>query len=541
MRTATSGTSDHAGSNGWSGVRQGGRRLTQGLRGDAHHLVGDSGRLGRGHGQAHRREDVDVIALGDRAFHPVPVQRREWRSGGDQGTSVGPLVQLRRVRLGPARRVGQRKDDRSVGLAREFTHDGFGECARGGGQADQHTDIDMVDHVGEPGAPGHTPARHPAGRLGEPTLRGGEVGAIIGEQPVHIDDPDALRGSLFGQSLVHHLAPNHVEHTDAGRTGPEHDDLLLRQGAARDLGGTVQRSDRDRGGPLDVVVEGEEFVAVAGKDRQRMCGREVLPLQQHVGQLLAHRGDELIDERVVIVVVDTSVPPSQIPRVIEQFAVVGSHIEHDRQGASGVDTTNERVEGQLSDRDAHAADALIAQAEDPLSIGHHDHVDLTLGPVVQHLVKAVPLGVGHEQSPRPPVDLTETLACLPHCGRVDDRQSLGDVVEQNPVEQSLIAVLQRPKIDVLVQIIAASGEFVPAMLGLLFERLHRRRQQTQQTEAPALVLGEGGALGRQGIEQPGRSPGLIGHRQPPSVGLSREGNDGCRKTILDDPRLFVCA
>jgi hypothetical protein len=48
-------------------------------------------------------------------------------------------------------------------------------------------------------------------------------------------------------------------------------------------GGTVQRPNGDGGGPLDVVIEGKEFVAVASEDRLRMCGREVLPLQQHMG------------------------------------------------------------------------------------------------------------------------------------------------------------------------------------------------------------------------------------------------------------------
>ena len=37
---------------------------------------------------------------------------------------------------------------------------------------------------------------------------------------------------------------------------------------------------------------------------------------------------------------------------------------------------------------AHAADALVAQTEDPLPVGHHYHVDVALGSVAQHLVKA---------------------------------------------------------------------------------------------------------------------------------------------------------
>lgn len=100
------------------------------------------------------------------------------------------------------------------------------------------------------------------------------------------------------------------------------------------------------------------------------------------------------------------------------------------------------------------------------------------------------------------------------------------MVEQNPVEQRLVAVLQRPQVDVFVEIVAARGEFVPAVLGLLLEGLDRRRQQTHQAQSPSLVLGEGGALGGQGIEQPGRPRSSSGIVNVPSVRISREGNEG---------------
>ena len=137
------------------------------------------------------------------------------------------------------------------------------------------------------------------------------------------------------------------------------------------------------------------------------------------------------------------------------------------------------VERELADRDAHPADALVAQAEDALAVGDHDHVDVALGPVAQYLVEPVAVRIGHEESARPAVDLAETLAGFAHGGRVDDRQRLGDVVAQHAIKQCFVAVLQRAQIDVLVEIIVTSGEFVPEMLGLLVEGLHRGRQQTR--------------------------------------------------------------
>ena len=89
------------------------------------------------------------------------------------------------------------------------------------------------------------------------------------------------------------------------------------------------------------------------------------------------------------------------------------------------------------------------------------------GPVAQHLVEAVAVRDRKRTAPRPPVDLAEPLAGLADGRGVDDRQRLGDVVEQHAIEQRLVAVLQRAQVDVLVEIVTASGELVPAVLGLL--------------------------------------------------------------------------
>ena len=188
----------------------------------------------------------------------------------------------------------------------------------------------------------------------------GEIGAILGEQPDDVDDPDPFPRGLFGQPLRHHFPADHVQHADAGRAGAEHHDLLLRKRATGNLRGTVQCTDGDRGGALDVVVEGQQLVAVAGQDRLGVRGGEVLPLQQHVRQLLLHRGDEFVDERVVVVVVDPTVTPAEVLGVVEEFDVVGADVEHDRQGARGVDAADEGVQRELADRDAHPADALVA-------------------------------------------------------------------------------------------------------------------------------------------------------------------------------------
>ena len=103
-------------------------------------------------------------------------------------------------------------------------------------------------------------------------------------------------------------------------------------------------------------------------------------------------------------------------------------------------------------------------------------VDIALRTVADHLGKTVAVGIGNEQSPWPSIDFAEALAGLTNRRRVDDRQSFGDVLAQHTVEQRLVAVLQGAQINVLVQIVPASGEFVPNMFDLLTESLHHSRQ-----------------------------------------------------------------
>ena len=242
-----------------------------------------------------------------------------------------------------------------------------------------------------------------------------------------------------------------------------------------------------------------------------MRGREVLPLQQHVGQLLFHGRDELVDERVVVVVADSPVAPAEVLRMFQQFDVVGAHVEDDRQRASGVDAADQGVQRQLPDRDAHPADALIAEAEDALAVGHDDHVRVAVRAVVDHLGKPVAIGIGHEEAPRPPVDLAEALTGLTDGRRVHDRHGLGDVLAEKSVEQRFVAVLQRSQVDVLVEIVTAGGELVPAVFDLLRKGLLCGRQETKEAVFEALLVGECGALCRQCVEQLRLPLRFVGH------------------------------
>ena len=117
-------------------------------------------------------------------------------------------------------------------------------------------------------------------------------------------------------------------------------------------------------------------VGVAVQDPPRVGGAEVLPVQHRVREQLLARGDVGVDELVVARVADPGVPLAQVHLVVEQFQVVGAHVQHHRQHPRRVDPGRRGVDRELADRDLDAADALVADPEDALGVRGHQQVDV---------------------------------------------------------------------------------------------------------------------------------------------------------------------
>ena len=68
------------------------------------------------------------------------------------------------------------------------------------------------------------------------------------------------------------------------------------------------------------------------------------------------------------------------------------------------------------------------------------------------------------------------------------------MVEQEPVEEHLVGVLEVAQVDVPREVVGLAPVGLVGADDLLVERLDVRRQEPLEAEAPALVLGERRAL-----------------------------------------------
>ena len=146
-----------------------GRAVGQGTGRRHEHRVADAAGPDGPHAQADAREDVAVVALGDRVSAG---RRRSTSSNGlpvaISGAAVGPGDQVGRARLDPRGRVREREDDRPVGVSRPSRGRLLGEGVRLARGADQDRRMGVLDDLEQADRPpvGRSPAERPDPRAG---------------------------------------------------------------------------------------------------------------------------------------------------------------------------------------------------------------------------------------------------------------------------------------------------------------------------------------------------------------------------------------
>ena len=166
-----------------------------------------------------------------------------------------------------------------------------------------------------------------------------------------------------------------------------------------------------------------------------------------------------------------------------------------------IDAAAGGVQRQLADRDAHAAGALVAEAENALAIGDDDDLGLVEQRIGEDLPDPVAVRHGEKQAARLAIQAAEGFAAGADGRRVDDRQQFFDVLAEQRVIQRLVGVLQLAQEGIAFEIGVEFAQHLHAAPHLVFDVEHGERQQPVQAEGGALFLGEGGALVQARIGQ----------------------------------------
>src|SRR4029453_17364826 len=176
--------------------------------------------------------------------------------------------------------------------------------------------------------------------------------------------------------------PHLVGDAHAGGAGAVDDHPLVAHPAAGGLDGGEGGGHHHRRGALHVVVERAHVTGVLVEDASGVAGAEVLPVQHGVREQLRRGGDVGVDQVVVALVPDPSVPVADVHLVVEQGQVVGAHVQHHRDHAARVQPGGGDVGGELADGDLDPPDALVADAEDAFGVGGHQQVHVLAGQAV---------------------------------------------------------------------------------------------------------------------------------------------------------------
>jgi hypothetical protein len=140
------------------------------------------------------------------------------------------------------------------------------------------------------------------------------------------------------------------------------------------------------------------------------------------------------------------------------------------------------VENELADRNAHAAGAEVAEAENAAAVGDDNDVDVGTTPRVEHVRNLTTVVLGDEETAVLAQLQRELLTRLADHGRVDERCELFKVIRHQSKEQRFVATAQRLQIQVAQQRRLLRAQLCQSAARLLLERFDTIRNQSTKTK-----------------------------------------------------------
>ena len=193
--------------------------------------------------------------------------------------------------------------------------------------------------------------------------------------------------------------------------------------------------------PPDVVVVAENAVLVARQEADRVRSLPVLEMQQAVREQSLHRLHELLDQCIDFVIVRRRLAKAEIERIGAKGGIGGADVEQDRRQSVRWHARTGGIELQLSDRDAHAVGADVAEPQNAPASGDANGADIGHRPIAQHLDHAA-LHVARDiHAKRTPIDMAELEAGLGNGRVIENGDEARRIGHHHVIEEGLVAIV----------------------------------------------------------------------------------------------------
>ena len=150
------------------------------------------------------------------------------------------------------------------------------------------------------------------------------------------------------------------------------------------------------------------------------------------------------------------------------------------------------VEREFANRNPHAAGGEVSQPQNALAVGHDDHADVFVRPIVQNLGHPTGILGRNEKTARTTEDIRIFLARLADRRRIDQRHDLIQMVQGQFVEECFIAILQGN--EILFQVGSLLPQVPEHARQLNSLSVDQGREKSAKSERVSFFLGEGGSL-----------------------------------------------
>ena len=149
---------------------------------------------------------------------------------------------------------------------------------------------------------------------------------------------------------------------------------------------------------------------------------KILELNQNSRPPRLQSVDETINKCAVFRSVDSRRPSPHVHWIFKGLPIVCAHVKCNRQRVSRRDTTTGGVQGQLADRNTHAANPLVAQSQHPFPVGHHHHFNFILCNAAQYFIQKFTVVIRNKDAAGTAIDVREMLTGITDGRGINDRE-----------------------------------------------------------------------------------------------------------------------